>query len=229
MIARPPAPPAQPARVTAPPIPLAEQQRLSISRADDAQPRVNATVTQAWTALQAGQLDTARRLYEQVLRSEPANIDAHLGLAAIAQGDGRLADAQQHYMTILDADPRHALAQNGLIALSSRNDPQAAETRLKQLIAREPSAPLYFSLGNLYSEQGQWRDAQQAYFQAHHLDGRNPDYAYNLAVGLEHLAQPKIALEFYRKALELAAARGSANFDTARAQQRITRLSAATP
>ena len=29
----------------------------------------------------------------------------------------------------------------------------------------------------------------------------NADYAYNLAVGLEHLGQPKLALTYYRKAL----------------------------
>ena len=54
---------------------------------------------------------------------------------------------------------------------------------LKQLIAREPSAYLYFTLGNIYADQNRWPDAQQAYFQAHHLQPDNPDYAYNLAVG----------------------------------------------
>ena len=43
-------------------------------------------------------------------------------------------------------------------------------------------------LGNLYADQSQWAPAQQAYFQAHHLEPDNPDYAYNLAVGLDHAA-----------------------------------------
>jgi tetratricopeptide (TPR) repeat protein len=132
----------------------------------------------------------------------------------------------RHFMAILDVEPRHALAQSGLVALMSRADPQAAETRLKQLLAREPSAPLYFNLGNLYAEQNQWPQAQQAYFQAHGLDPRNPDYAYNLAIGLEHLGQQKIALEYYRKALQLAGERGSGNFDPARIQARIAQLAA---
>ena len=37
----------------------------------------------------------------------------------------------------------------------------------------------------------QWAPAQQAYFQAHNSQPDNPDYAYNLAVGLEHLSQPQ--------------------------------------
>lgn len=212
--------PAAPERPAAPP------NRIAVRGGDNAVARVNPTVSSAYAALEAGQFDTAQRLYSQVLKSEPANVDALLGLAAIAQKDNRLEDAQRHFMTILEADPRHALAQAGLLSLMGRADPQAAESRLKQLLAREPSAPLYFNLGNLYADQGQWAQAQQAYFQAHSLEPANPDYAYNLAVGLEHLGQQKLALGFYRKALQLGAARGNTHFDTARLQDRITQLSA---
>ena len=60
--------------------------------------------------------------------------------------------------------------------------------------------------------------------QAHHRDPANPDYAYNLAVGLEHLGQHKFALGFYRRALQLASARNGANFNLAQAQARISQL-----
>ena len=49
-----------------------------------------------------------------------------------------------------------------------------------------------------------WPDAQQAYFQAHQLQPDNPDYAFNLAVALEHIGQPKAALDFYRRAVQAA-------------------------
>lgn len=209
-----------------PALPPAMQNKIAISRADSAVPRVNPAVSEAYAALQAGQFEAAQRLYGQALRSEPANVDAMLGLAAIAQQQNRNDDAQRLYLAILDVEPRHALAQSGLIALMGRADPQASETRLKQLLAREPSAPLYFNLGNLYADQGLWAQAQQAYFQAHHLEPRNPDYAYNLAVGLEHLGQPKLALDFYRKALQFVSTGNAANFDPARIQERITQLAA---
>ncbi|HTE16370.1 MAG TPA: tetratricopeptide repeat protein [Burkholderiales bacterium] len=202
------------------------QSRIAISRGDTAAPRLNATVSEAYAALESGQFDTAQRLYSQVVRSEPANVDALLGLASIAQKENRSEDVQRHFLAILDVEPRNALAQSGLVALMSRADPQAAESRLKQLLAREPSPPLYFNLGNLYADQGLWPQAQQAYFQAHNLEPRNPDYAYNLAVGLEHLGQQKLALGFYRKALQLVSAKGATNFDSARIQDRITQLSA---
>jgi len=69
-----------------------------------------------------------------------------------------------------------------------------------------------------------WAQAQQAYFQAYHLEPANPDYAYNLAVGLEHLSQSTLALGFYRRALQLASARGQVNFSLTQAQDRIARL-----
>lgn len=240
---RKPAPPVEPAPAAAPALKVAPRvavtpdtparapptilrDKIAIGRSDHLAPRVNPTVHEAYTALQAGQFDAAQRLYRDALRGEPANVDALLGLAAIAQQQNRPEEAQRHYLAILDAEPRHALAQSGLISLMGRADPQASESRLKQLIAREPSAPLYFNLGNLYAEQGLWAQAQQAYFQAHHLEPRNPDYAYNLAIGLEHLGQAKLALDFYRKALQLASSAGAAHFDTVRAQERVNQLAA---
>ena len=114
-----------------------------------------------------------------------------------------------------------------MIALLGRADPLAAESRLKQLIAREPSAYLYFTLGNLYADQSQWAAAQQAYFQAHHLEPDNPDYAYNLAVGLEHVSQPKLALGLLPpRGRSSPAPTGRASFDVAQAQERIGKLAA---
>jgi hypothetical protein len=66
--AKPAAPPAAPATLLAP--------RVAVSSGDNATPRVNALVSEAYAALQARQFDTAQRLYSQVVRSEPGNVDA---------------------------------------------------------------------------------------------------------------------------------------------------------
>ena len=155
-----------------------------------------------------------------------SDLDALLGLAAIAGRMGDNEDATRRYLQVLEIEPRHGLAQAGLIALLGRADPAAAESKLRHLISLEPSAYLYFVLGNLYADQSQWAAAQQAYFQAHNLDPGNPDYAYNLAVGLEHVSQPKLALGYYRRAVQLASARGRANFNISQAQERIGSLAA---
>lgn len=169
-------------------------------------------------------MDDAERLYRQSLSADPRSIDAMLGLATTLTQQNKAEGATQLYLRVLEQDPRNAHAQAGLLNLSGRADPAAAEARLKQLIAREPSAFLHFSLGNLYAEQGQWAAAQAAYFQAHNLAPDNPDYAFNLAVGLEHISQPRIALNYYRRALALAQSRGNAQFDSAKVQSRIRSL-----
>jgi Tfp pilus assembly protein PilF len=211
------------AQAPAAPVPPAARDTIKVT-AGGAMPAVNPLLTEAYVALNAGNLESSQRLYNQLLRNEPGNIDALLGLAAIAtqQGDGD--QAAKHYLKVLELDPRNTLAQAGLIGMLGRADPLSAETRLKQLIERDPSAYLYFTLGNVYADQSRWPDAQQAYFQAHHLQPDNPDYAYNLAVGLEHVGQPKAALSFYRRAAQLAAAKGRANFSIAAAQERISKL-----
>jgi len=78
-------------------------------------------------------------------------------------------------------------------------------------------------LGNAYARQARWSEAQQAYFSAHGGDSAHPDYAYNLAISLDHLQQGRLALEFYRRALQLAGQRPAA-FERARAEQRIGEL-----
>ena len=181
---------------------------------------------QAWEALQRGQFAQAEALYEKVAQAEPQSVDALLGLGAIAAQRGNAELATRHYSRALELEPRNATAQAALISLLGQADPQLSESRLKQLIAREPSANLYFALGNLYARGTQWAQAQQAYFQAYQMHPDNPDYAYNLAVGLEHLSQPKLALTYYRQALELGNLKGHAGFDSARVQERIGQLTA---
>lgn len=212
-----------PAAAAAAPEPTAVRDTIKVT-AGGATPTINPLLSDAYAALNAGNLDSSQQLYHQLLRSEPGNLDALLGLAAIATQQGDSAQASSHYLKVLELDPRNALAQAGLIGMLGRADPLAAETRLKQLIARAPSAYLYFTLGNVYADQNRWPDAQQTYFQAHHLQPGNPDYAYNLAVGLEHVGQPGPALNFYRRALQLAVAKGRANFSAAAAQERISKL-----
>ncbi|MGZ8201974.1 MAG: tetratricopeptide repeat protein [Burkholderiales bacterium] len=188
------------------------------------QPTVNPQVSQAYALLQSGSLDEARTLYNRVVQAEPLNIDALLGIAYIAAQENRSEDALKAYLRILQLTPRHAIAQAALIGLMGRADPIASETRLKQLLAREPSAFLHFVLGNLYADQSLWNQAQQAYFQAHHLEPDNPDFAYNLAVGLDHLRQSKLALDFYRRAERLATQQGRSNFNLSHARERISSL-----
>jgi TolA-binding protein len=92
-------------------------------------------------------------------------------------------------------------------------------------------APLAFALGNFYASQSRWTDAQQNYFNALSLAKAasatgalvSPDYAFNLAVSLDRLNQPKPASTYYQEALTLAS-QYPANFDLDVARSRIDKL-----
>ena len=185
-------------------------------------PRVNA----GYSAYLAGDMTAARNDYQQVLREEPANRDALLGLAALDVRAGRLEAAEATYLRLLQADPRDAHAQAGLLSLRSpRLDPVATESRVKTLLAAEPTAHvLNFTLGNQLAQQGRWAEAQAEYFRAYAAEPDNADFAYNLAVSLDQLRQPRVALDYYRRAITLAEQRG-ASFDLAAARERAQQLS----
>lgn len=187
--------------------------------------QVHPRVEAGYAAYQADRMDDARGEYQQALRDEPANRDALLGLAAVEVRAGRYEAADALYQRLLRADPRDSHAHAGMMALRSRQlDPVAAESRLKTLLASDPeSGVLHFALGNQYAQQGRWAEARQAYVRAAASDPDNPDYAYNLAVSLEHLRLPAAALDSYRRALALGLRR-NASFDPAMAQARAQLL-----
>jgi len=189
-------------------------------------PQIHPQVSAGYDAFHAGDLAKARSEYQQALRDEPANRDALLGLAAVEMRARRYDLADGYYRRVLQADPRDPHAQAGMLALrSSQLDPVEVESRVKTLIASDREANvLYFTLGNQYAQQGRWAEAHQAYFKAFAADPANPDFAFNVAVSLDQLRQPALALEYYRRALALAEKRG-ASFDREAAQARVQQLS----
>lgn len=222
-----PAPKPRPApRAVRPAAPAPAQQAVStVSTSRPARPQIHPKVEAAYAAYLKGDLEAARIDYQDALREDAANRDALLGLAAIEVRTGRLESAEATYLRLLQIDPADAHAQAGLIALrGNRLDPLATESRVKSMLAARPEANvLHFTLGNQLAQQGRWAEAQQEYFKAFAADPENADFAYNLAVSLDHVRQAKLALEYYRRALALAERRG-ASFDVAAARSRAAQL-----
>ena len=117
------------------------------------------------------------------------------------------------YSQLLDRDPADPVAHAGLLELMPPGSSAEQERQLKRLTQRHPEvAPLAYALGNFYASGRRWTDAQKAYFRALRLAKNeavetgyvNPDYAYNLAISLEHMNQAQAARDYYQQALDFA-------------------------
>jgi tetratricopeptide (TPR) repeat protein len=187
--------------------------------------RVSVDLQTAYQDFQAGRLAQAETNYRQALTRDAHNRDARMGLAAIAVRSGLLDSARAQYQAVLQRNPKDLAAHAALADLDQDHNTNT-ESQLKSLLAEQPqSAQLHFALANIYAEQRRWPYAQQAYFEAQRLAPEHPDYAFNLAVSLEHLGQSRTALEYYRRAIQLAGQQ-HAQFDLRAAQQRVAVLTA---
>lgn len=187
----------------------------------------NRTISEAYQAFQQGRDEMAQKLYREVLHQDAKNRDALLGLAAIAARHGQTQQARHYYQQVLQFYPQDTLAQMGLHSIQLTQTPQLKESQLKSLVEQLPeAAELHFDLGNFYATAQQWSAAQQAYFNAYRLDKKQADYAYNLAISLDHLNQPRLALTYYQEALKLVQNQSitSYHFDLQAIQRRIQTL-----
>lgn len=198
---------------------------IKITRNHQFNPGIAPAALAAYQAYMEGDDRAAGQLYRELQQSDARNTDALLGLAAIAARQGDAEEAVRHYLHLLELDPGNAVAQAGVIALLGQADPLAAESRLKILLARQPDAGyLHAALGGIHAGQGQWADAQQAYFQAFRLEPGNAEHAYNLAVSLDQLGKPALALDYYHRARALLN-RPHGAIDRAGLDARIAQLS----
>jgi tetratricopeptide (TPR) repeat protein len=186
--------------------------------------KLHPRLARAYAAWIAGDLVAAKRDYARVLKSNPRNRNALLGLGAIAVREDEWDAASRYYKALLTLNPKDSIAQAGIIAIHENVDPLRGESQIKLLLREEPEAPhLHFTLGNMYADQRRWGEAQIAYFDAYRLQSDNADYAYNLAVSLDQLGQAKAAGDYYRQALDLAAQHGAV-FDQPGVRDRLLKL-----
>ncbi|MCW5650927.1 MAG: tetratricopeptide repeat protein [Ramlibacter sp.] len=181
----------------------------------------------AYSDFNAGRTEAAAQIWRDVLRTEPLQRDAWLGLAVLAHREGRRDEAIASYRQVLRIDPENAAAIAALSVLTNATADPQEESRLRDLLASNPnSAMLNGALARVLAAQGRWDEAQPLWFAAHAREPDNPSLAFNLAVALDRLRKPALAAEYYRKALALNEGRPD-TFDANAARKRLAGLSAA--
>ena len=180
-------------------------------------------LAEAYSAYQKGDDKTALAKYLKVLEIDPANRNALLARAAIAVQNGDTASAIRDYQQLLVDNPKDSLAMSSLISVAN-TVPGKTETQLKLMLRDEPDSPhLNFVLANIYAVQNRWQEAQSLYFKALENNPKDPNYAYNLAVSLEHIAKPEVAITYYERAISNIE-NGLATFNKAVVDHRIEML-----
>ena len=183
---------------------------------------INEVLMRAYEAYNKGNDAQAQADYKLVLKQYGANIDAMLGLGAIAAREGRLADADGWYRKVLELEPRNELAKSGMLSIQQAGRPQVNESQIKSLLAASPTdANLHAALGDLYAGQGNWPAAQQTYFEAYRLNP-SAENAFNLGISLDQLGKSTIALPYYQEALQKADQ--SSLIDTVALEARISSI-----
>jgi tetratricopeptide (TPR) repeat protein len=174
----------------------------------------------AYATYQRGDNSAALEKYNRVLADDPQNRNALLARAAIKFQNNDRNSAIKDYQTLLMENPKDSLAMSSLISVASIS-PSKSESQLKQMIRDEPLSPyLNFALGNVYGSQNRWHEAQGLFFKALKNNATDPNYAYNLAVSLEHISKPKVAITYYQLALNNFN-NGLATFNKSLVEQRL--------
>ena len=185
-------------------------------------------LSEAWAAFQAGDYARAEALYREVRAADAGNIDALLGLGALAARGERLGEARDLYQAVLLAEPKNSTAVSALSTLPAAGTRNLDASTLKNLVREQPgAADLHFALGLQYVARGNWPDAQSAFFEAVRNEPTNADYVYNLAVSLDQLGQGVLAATYYQRALDVA--NSSSLFDPDDARTRLATLRPTAP
>ena len=158
----------------------------------------------AYQAFEVGNLGLAKSKYSEIIKSNPNQVDALLGLANIESIIGAAQNARVLYEKVLVQEQANTIAQLGLLQTYSDKVPLAKQQVLEELSSKDPNnVNILMALGQSYSEQSKWLKAQEVYFKGFSLQPTNVSVVYNLAVSLDQLGKTPVAITYYEKALSL--------------------------
>jgi len=180
---------------------------------DMATPAILMTVTptstellqQAWARHKRGDLAYARSVYEQILRSEPANALALHYLGLIAQQTGHPRVAIDLLQKAIAVDPSDARAHNhlGQIHLACGETAAGVECFRQALRVDPDHLDSLNNMANALADGGNTDEALALYGRALELEPRQPHVLYNCARAHNSKGAVAEAMEHYRSCIAL--------------------------
>jgi tetratricopeptide (TPR) repeat protein len=169
-------------------------------------PDVSQLLPRAVQLHQAGQVEQAREIYQQILRQEPNHLHALNLLGLAGWQTGRHAEAVEYLERAIAIDSTQAAfhgnlaeARRGLGQLGPAIESYAQAARL------QPDAVIvHVNLGTLLQQAGQPEHAIASYGRALELDPQNVLARYHLGTAFEQQAKPQPAASCYEQVLESA-------------------------
>jgi tetratricopeptide (TPR) repeat protein len=155
-----------------------------------AQDDLRTIYAEAQRAQASGDLATATRKYEAIIRLEPRMAEAYANLGNLYYQQGEGARAKAAYQKALELKPELAGPHFflGVIAFGE-HDYQTALGNLKRAAAEEPSNSLIFAyLGYTDFARGSYREAAKSLERAAELNPADIDVMYHLSKSYAHLA-----------------------------------------
>jgi len=162
-------------------------------------------VAQAAEHHRAGRIEEAERLYREVIRDNPANVDAIRMLGRVALAAGRQDDAERLFRKALSLAPDFsgALVDLGRV-LKEQNFFEDAIECFERVVTLEPASPQgHFLLAGTLAPSARTLDAIAAYQRALELNPRFPGAWLGLGHVLKTAGRQDEAIAAYRKCIEV--------------------------
>lgn len=191
--------------------------------------RLAARLQQALGHLNRGELGEAARIYEEILKVQPRQVEALLRLGAIAGQRNEPEKALRLFDRAIACDPRNAAAFNNRgLALQALEQWEAALASYDRAIALRADYPVvHYNRGNALKELARLDEAIASYRNAIALKADFAEAHFNLGVILGDRRQWQAALESYARAAAARPAFAEAHFNRGNIFRQLTEWEAA--
>ena len=158
---------------------------------------------QARTLQIQGKYQAAETLYRQLVKTDPQNIEAQIGLAHVLSWRKKLAEARTLYNAIRQSRPDLPDGDIGLLRLEAWEGRHSqAEEGLKSLLAKYPQRlDILLPLGRVTGWQGKFQASIDTFQKALELYPDNMEVLQGLAATYQWMNEPQKGIVLYSKVL----------------------------